>query len=147
MRLQADHVEYNSDTYQAVARGHVVFDYENQHLEGDEAELNVDTGRGTFRNVHGEIRLERQPNAMVLVSDNPLYFEAKEVERFGQDYYEIYHSWFTICESKSPTWQFYAPEAKLTVGKSVAMVNANYRMFRVPLFWAPYSIIGDGGRR
>ena len=146
MRLQADHVEYNTDTYQAIARGHVVFDYENQHLEGDEAQVNVDTGRGTFRNVHGEIRLERQPNAMVLVSDNPLYFEAKEVERFGQDYYEIYHSWFTICESKSPTWQFYAPEAKLTVGKSVAMVNANYRMFRVPLFWAPYATAPAGSR-
>jgi LPS-assembly protein len=146
MRLQADHVEYNSDTYQAVARGHVVFDYENQHLEGDEAELNVDTGRGTFRNVRGEIRLERQPNPMLLVSENPLYFEAKDVERFGQDYYEIHHSWFTICEPKSPTWQFYAPAAKLTVGKSVAMVNANYRMFRVPLFWSPYSTAPAGSR-
>jgi len=146
MRLQADHVEYNTDTYMAIARGHVIFDYENQHLEGDEAQLNVDTGRGTFRNVRGEIRLQRQPNPMVLVSENPLYFEAKEVERFGQDYYEIYHSWFTICEPKSPTWQFYTPEAKLTVGKSVALVNANYRMFRIPLFWSPYATAPAGSR-
>jgi len=146
MRLQADHVEYNSDTYVAIARGHVIFDYENQHMEGDEAEMNVDTGRGTFKNVRGEIRLQRQPNAMVLVSENPLYFEAKEVDRFGQDYYEIHHSWFTICEPKSPTWQFFAPEAKLTVGKTVALVNANYRMFRIPLFWSPYATAPAGSR-
>ena len=137
MRLQADHVEYNSDTYQAVARGHVVFDFENQHLEGDEAELNVNSGRGTFHNVRGQLRLLRQPNPMLLVSENPLYFEARQVERFGEDYYEIYHSWFTVCEPQKPTWQFYAPQAKLTVGKSVALINANFRLFSVPLFWTP----------
>lgn len=146
MRLQADHVEYNADTYQALARGHVVFDFENQHLEGDEAEVNVETGRGTFRNVRGEIRLERQPNPMLLVSENPLYFEAQQVDRFGQDYYEIHHAWFTVCEPKSPTWQFYAPEAKLTIGKSVALVNSNFRMFRVPLFWSPFATAPAGSR-
>jgi len=146
MRLQADHVEYNTDTYQAIARGHVVFDYENQHLEGDEAQLNVNTGRGTFRNIRGEIRLERQGNPLLLVSENPLYFEAQQVERYGEDYYEIYHSWFTVCEPRKPTWQFYAPEAKLTVGKSVAMVNANFRLFRVPLFWSPYATAPAGSR-
>jgi LPS-assembly protein len=144
MRLQADHVEYNTDTYQAIARGHVIFDYENQHLEGDEVQLNVDSGRGTFHNVRGEIRIQRQPNPVLLVSDNPLYFEAQTVERFGEDYYEIYHSWFTICEPKKPTWQFYAPEAKLTVGKTVAMVNANFRLFRVPLFWSPFATAPAG---
>jgi LPS-assembly protein len=146
MRLQADHVEYNSDTYQAVARGHVIFDYENQHLEGDEVQLNVDTGRGSFRNVRGEIRLQRQANPMLLVSENPLYFEAQQVERFGPDYYEIYHSWFTICEPQKPTWQFYAPEAKLTVGKSVALINSNFRLFRVPLFWSPFATAPAGSR-
>ena len=144
MRLQADHVEYNTETNDAIARGHVVFDYENQHLEGDEAQLNVGTGRGTFRNVRGEIRLQRQPNPMLLVSENPLYFEAQQVERLGPDDYEIHHSWFTVCEPKQPTWQFYAPDAKLTIGKSVAMVNANFRLFRVPLFWSPYATAPAG---
>jgi LPS-assembly protein len=146
MRLQADHVEYNSDTYQAVARGHVVFDYENQHLEGQAVELNVDTGRGTFHNVRGEIRLQRQPNPMLLVSENPLYFEAQQVERFGQDYYEIHHAWFTVCEPNRPTWQFYAPQAKLTLGKSVAMVNANFRLFHIPLIWSPFATAPTGSR-
>jgi LPS-assembly protein len=139
MHLQADHVEYNNDTSQAVARGHVVFDYQNQHLEGDEADFNVASGKGVFRNVRGMIRLERRPNPLVLVSENPLYFEAKEVDRLSEDRYDIHHAWLTICDPRRPTWQFYAPEAKVTLEKSVALVSSNFRFYRVPLFWLPYA--------
>ena len=57
-RLRADHVEYNDQTNEAIARGHVQFDYESQHLEGDEAHYNVGTGRGTFLNVRGTVKIE-----------------------------------------------------------------------------------------
>ena len=144
MHLQADHVEYNNDTNEALARGHVVFDFENQHLEGDEAQLNVGTGKGVFRNVRGSIHLERRPNPLVLVSENPLYFEAKEVDRLSEDVYDVHHAWFTICDPRSPTWQFYAPEARVTLEKSVAMVNANFRLYHVPLLWSPYATAPAG---
>jgi LPS-assembly protein len=144
MQLQADHVEYNSVTYEAVARGHVKFDFENQHLDGDEGQLNVSTGQGTFRNVHGMVKLERRPNPLLLVTENPLYFEAKEVERLSADEYDIHHAWFTICDPRKPTWQFYTPEAKITLQKSVAMVHANFRLYRVPLIWMPYATAPAG---
>lgn len=144
MRLQADHVEYNTDTTDALARGHVIFDYENQHLEGDQASLNVGTGRGTFQNVRGMVRLERRPNPLLLVSENPLYFEAAQVDRLSEDVYVVHHGWFTICEPRSPTWQFYAPQAKVTLEKSVALVNSNFRLYRVPLFWTPYATAPAG---
>src|SRR2546429_9408603 len=46
MRLRADHVEYNDKTHDALAQGHVQFDFENQHLEADEAHYNFSTGVG-----------------------------------------------------------------------------------------------------
>jgi LPS-assembly protein len=144
MRLQADHVEYSNDTNVAIARGHVVFDYQNEHLEGDEAELNVSTGKGFFRNVTGRIRAQRRPNPLVLVSEEPLSFQAREVDRLSDDSYEVHHAWFTVCDPRHPTWQFYAPEAKVTLEKSVALVNANFRLFRVPLFWLPYGSLPTG---
>src|SRR5215469_4869689 len=52
-RLQADHVEYNEKTSEAVSRGHVFYDYLNEHLEATEAHYNVSTGRGTLREVRG----------------------------------------------------------------------------------------------
>jgi LPS-assembly protein len=144
MHLQADHVEYSDQTNMAKARGHVVFDYENQHLEGDEGELNVATGKGVFLNVRGSIHLNRRPNPLVLVTENPLYFEGKQVDRISEDVYVVHHGWFTVCEPTRPTWQFYAPEAHITLEKSVAMVNANYRIYRVPLFWMPYTTAPAG---
>lgn len=144
MRLQADHVEYNTDTSQAVARGHVIYDYQNEHLEADEAQLNVATNKGTFQNVRGSIRLDRRPNPLVLITQNPLYFEAKEVDRLSEDIYLVHHGWFTVCEPQRPTWQFYAPEAKVTLDKSVALVNSDFRMYRIPLFWLPYATAPAG---
>jgi LPS-assembly protein len=146
MRLQADHVEYNNDTNQAVARGHVIYDYQNEHLEADEAQLNVGTNKGTFQNVRGSVHLDRHPNPLLLVSENPLYFQATKVDRLSEDVYLVHHGWFTVCNPRSPTWQFYAPEAKVTLEKTVALVNANFRVYRVPLFWVPYATAPAGDR-
>jgi LPS-assembly protein len=144
LRLRADQVEYNSITSQAIARGHIQFDFDNQHIESDESELNISTGRGTFKNVRGTIKLERRPNPSVLITQNPLYFEAKEVERLSGDNYIVRHAWFTVCDPQRPTWQFYAPEAKITLNKRVALVNSNFRLFRVPLVWLPFATTPAG---
>ena len=39
--------------------------------------------------MRGTIKIERRPNPSVLLSDNPLYFEARDVERFPKDTYVI----------------------------------------------------------
>jgi LPS-assembly protein len=144
MRLQADHMEFNNDTNEAVVRGHVIYDYQNEHIEADEGQLNIGTNKGTFQNVRGSIHLQRQPNPLLLVTENPLYFEAKQVDRLSEDVYLVHHGWFTVCEPQDPTWQFYAPEAKVVLEKSVAAVNANYRVYRIPLFWMPYATAPAG---
>src|SRR4029077_18389971 len=104
LRLRADHIEYNNKTSESVARGHVQFDYENQHLEADEADFNVSTGRGLFRNVRGTVKIERRPNPSLLVSENPLYFEAHEVERLPGDVYLVHEAWITVCDPEHPKW-------------------------------------------
>jgi LPS-assembly protein len=143
-RLQADHAEYNDATSESYARGHVRFDYNNEHLEADEAHYNVSTGHGTFTNVRGTIKLERRPNPLILVSQNPLYFEAPEVERLSADVYLVNHGWITICDPAHPTWQFYSPHARIRLNKTVAVVNANFRLYRVPLVWLPYATAPAG---
>jgi LPS-assembly protein len=143
-RLQADHVEYNDETNEAIVRGHVVFDYENQHLEADDAHYNVSTGRGTFLNVRGTVKIERRANPSVLITDNPLYFEARNVEKFNNDLYFLTNAWITVCDPEHPKWQFYAPHAHVRVDKTMALVNANFRLFKVPLIWLPYATAPAG---
>lgn len=143
-RLRADHVEYNIKTYEAVATGHVQLDYNNEHLEADEAHYNVSTGHGLFHNVHGTVKIERSPNPAVLLSDNPLFFEARDVERFAGDVYLVHRAWITVCDPEHPKWQFYAPHARIRLDKTAALVNANFRLFRVPLIWLPYATAPAG---
>ena len=144
MRLRADHLEYNDTTHDSLAQGHVQFDYENEHLEADEAHFNFMTGVGTFRNVRGSIKILRRPNPVVLVSDNPLYFEAHQVERYANNVFVVHQAWITICDQERPTWQMFAPRARIRLNKSVALVNANFRLFKVPLLWLPYATAPAG---
>jgi LPS-assembly protein len=146
MRLRADHVEYNDKTRDALALGHVQFDYQNQHLDADEARYNFATGFGRFTNVRGSVKILRRPNPMVLVSENPLYFEAREVERYPDDVLLIRQAWITICDRERPTWRMFAPRARIRLNKSVALVNANFRLYKVPLVWLPYASAPAGQR-
>src|ERR1700720_2906320 len=73
MRLRADHIEYDSKTYDMLARGHVIFDYNTQHIEGNEGRYNVHSDQGVFLHVHGTITVARRPNPNVLLSTNPIY--------------------------------------------------------------------------
>jgi len=79
-----------------------------------------------------------------VVSDNPLYFEARQVERYANDIYIVHQAWITVCDQERPTWQMFAPRARIRLNKSVAMVNANFRLYKVPLIWLPYATAPAG---
>ena len=144
--LRADHVEYNNRTHDATATGHVTFDYENQHIQADAAQYNVSTGAGKFHNVKGDVKISRRPNPMVLLTDNPLHFEARDVDKLAGDIYIIRQAWITVCDPEHPKWQFFARRARVRLDKDVALVNANFRFFRVPLIWLPYATAPAGQR-
>lgn len=146
LRLRADHMEYNAATSEVIARGHVEFDYQNQHLEASEARFNVETGAGTFIDVRGAVRIERRPNTTILVTENPLYFEAREIQRRDASTYVLRGVWLTVCEPDRPKWKFYAQRATVHLDKDVAMVNANFRLFRIPLLYLPYATAPAGRR-
>jgi LPS-assembly protein len=143
-RLRADHVQYNPKTYAAAAHGHVQLDVDTQHIAAESADFNVKTGEGRFEHVRGEVRAEHRSNAYILVSPNPLTFEAREVRRLDSRTYTIESAWLTVCEPDKPNWKFFATHATLHVDHSVAMVNANFRLLRVPLLYLPYATVPAG---
>ncbi len=144
--LRADHVEYNNRTHDALATGHVTFDYENQHIQAASTQYNVSTGAGKFHEVRGDVKISRRPNPMVLLTDNPLHFEARDVDKLAGDIYIIRQAWITVCDPEHPKWQFFARRARVRLDKDVALVNANFRFLRVPLIWLPYATAPAGQR-
>jgi LPS-assembly protein len=143
-RLRADRIDYNQTTQDVTAVGHVVFDRDTEHLESDDAFYNMKTRAGTFHHVHGNLKARSRPNVQVLVSPNPLTFEADEVDRVDDQTYKIHKGQFTVCTPDKPTWQFFAPFATVHINQKVALLNANFRLYRIPLFWFPYSTLPDG---
>src|SRR5271154_2576656 len=152
-RLRADHVEYNEDTRVVIARGHVQLDYLTQHLEATDARYELATGRGTFHNVRATFAVQRRPpapqrevNAMerqpaqtLLISPNPIYFEAQEAERIDENTYIVHRSWMTVCDPDRPTWKFYTPKATVRLKTSLRLENGNFRLFSIPVMYLPYA--------
>ena len=138
-RLRADHVEYNGETQVVVARGNVQLNYLTQHVEAEDARYELRTGRGIFHHVRATFAMQRRPSSTLLVSPNPLYFEAEEAERVNENTYRVHKAWLTVCDPKHPTWRFYAPEATVELRKSVHLENGNFRLFSVPVLYLPYA--------
>lgn len=137
VRLRADHVEWNQETDVVTARGHVQLDYATQHVEADDAEYELRTGRGKFHHVHAGFALQRRATPTLLISPNPLYFEAEEADRLDENTYRIHKAWLTVCDPNRPTWKFYAPVATIQLQKSVRLENGNFRLLQVPVLYLP----------
>ena len=145
MRLRADHLEYNDKTHEAAAQGHVQFDYENQHLEATEAHYNFATGAGTFSNVRGNDQdsAPAEPHGAG-VGKSAVFRSARRSSGCADDVFVVHQAWITVCDQERPTWQMFAPRAKIRLNKSVALVNANFRLYKVPLIWLPYATAPAG---
>jgi lipopolysaccharide assembly outer membrane protein LptD (OstA) len=114
LRLRADHVQYNSKTYLVTARGNVQLDADTQHLTADSAEFNVRSGEGRFEHVRGEVRMDHRENSYILVSPNPLVFEAQEVRRLDNRTYTIEHAWLPCANRTSQVGNFSPPTPRCT---------------------------------
>src|SRR5260370_9506811 len=141
MRLRADHIEYDCQTSDVLARGNVVFDYNTQHIEAPEGYYNIRTDQGAFVHVRGTINVARRPNPNVLFSTNPISFEADEVDRVGEQTYVFRKAWLTICMPNRPVWKFYSVRSTLKVDDKVVLVRANFRLLNVPLIYLPYASV------
>lgn len=147
VRLRTDHLEWNKQTDVVTARGHVQFDYMTQHVEADDAQYNLHTGRGTFHHVRATFALQRRPTPTLLVSRNPITFEAQEADRLNENTYRIRKAWLTVCDLEHPTWKFYAPEATIELQQSVHLENGNFRFLSVPVLYLPYATFPAEKRR
>src|ERR1700684_3419880 len=134
-RLRADHAEYDSEKQVVVAHGNLQLDYLTQHIEADDGRYELVTHHGTFHHVRGTFVVQRRPSTTLLISPNPLYFDAEEADRVDEDTYVIQHAWLTVCDPDRPTWKFYAPKATIRLQKTVHLENGNFRLFTIPILY------------
>ena len=154
MKLTADEVTYNEASGEVVATGHVLFIDPRSHIVAAEVHYNVRTEVGWFSNANGYIHTSTRPRprpaasenpyyvqadrSKVLYTQNPLYFQAKEMDRVDEDTYTVRHGRFTTCDCENKGWSFSAGEARLELDDKAIARDSVIRFLGVPIFYFPF---------
>jgi len=147
--LQADHVDYDSDTGDVAATGHVlVTGGENdERIQASHGTMNVTTQTGRFYDVSGSVGMKPAAAAkpggapgtqrLVYANSNPFLFTGRMVVKTGPREYEVYDGTVTSCQLPRPDWLLYGAKFILDEDKARA-TNSIFHLMGLPLLWLPY---------
>ena len=138
MILKADEIDYNQETGDAEARGHVYFQHfeRNEIIVASRAKYNTETQVGRFDQPRGYAKTKIQSHPGMLTSDNPFYFEGEWAERQGEKYI-LYNGMITGCIMPKPWWTLRGPKFDIIPDERALAYKAVFRLRKVPLFYAP----------
>ncbi|MBS1876161.1 MAG: LPS-assembly protein LptD [Acidobacteria bacterium] len=163
MLLQADEIDYDSDSGKAQARGHVRFNHyaNGEKMTASRADYNIDEQTGTFWDVAGSSPAKIDARPGMLTTSSPFYFEGEWAER-QKDKYILYKGYVTDCKVPNPWWILKGPKfdiiphQRALAYKTIFWLNLpSGRRFglpgtlRVPLLYAPafYKSLAKNPRR
>jgi LPS-assembly protein len=156
--IQADHIEYDSDTGDVTATGHLMVSGGPKHEEihASHGTFNVQTDTGTFYDVTGSIGLRlaigkqnannavvtglaaANPTRAVYDNGNPFLFTGRMVVKKGPDIYDVIDGSVTSCQLPKPDWLLSGALFSLDGDKAKAK-NTIFHLLNVPLLYLPYA--------
>jgi LPS-assembly protein len=137
--VQADHIEYDSDSGELTARGHLraTGGVNHEIITASHGTMNVNTETGRFYDVSGSVGLKSSGHKMTYASSNPFLFTGRIVVKTGPQDYEVYGGTVTSCQLEHPDWLLYAGKFTLDSEKARAQ-NSVFRVLNVPVLYLPY---------
>ena len=137
--IEADHIEYNEDSGDLSASGHLhVSGGRNQEeLRASHGSVNLKTQIGRFYDVTGSAGVKTGGKRLIYVSGNPFLFTGREVVKTGPQSYEIHDGTLTSCRLPHPDWLFSAGLFSVD-GETARAKNSVFRLLNVPVFYFPY---------
>ena len=138
MLLKADELDWNQDTGEVEARGHVHFEHfeRGEKMDCDRAEYNIDDETGKFYVVTGSATSQIKARPGMLTTTNPYYFQGKWAERL-KDHYILHDGFLTDCLVPRPWWVLKGPVFDVVPGDRAIARNSWFYLKRVPLFYSP----------
>ena len=139
MLLRADELDYNADTGDLEARGHVHFEHfvRGEKLDCEKAEYNVNTETGKFYEVSGSANARIQARRGLLTTQNPFYFQGKWADRI-KDRYILHQGFLTDCELPRAWWRLRAPRFEVVPGDHAIARSSWFYLRGMPLIYFPY---------
>lgn len=127
IKMHADKATINFKTKDVTAQGHVVITQGPTQLSGDQAIFNLDTKTGTFFHARGSM-------------EPAMYFTGDKLEKISEETYRLTNGVLTSCDLDSPSWSIHVRSATITVDNYAHLHDLNFRVHRLPIFWAPWLI-------
>jgi len=149
--VKADHVEYDTETGELTANGHlhVTGGANHEDITASHGTMNLDRQTGRFYDVTGSVGLKTSGlSTTTYANSNPFLFTGRMVVRTGPQEYEIYDGTLTSCQLPDPDWML--DSAKFTVDSEKAKArNSIFRIMNIPLLYLPYVThpADSGGRQ
>lgn len=139
--LHADKVNYNQDTGEVRAEGHLQLDGgpADEHILADHATLNLDLDTGRFYDVTGSVGVRGNLNRrkVIYTTPNPFLFTGRVVIKRGPQEFRVLDGTMTSCRLPNPDWLISAGRIDLANGQASAH-NALFRVLNVPIIYLPY---------
>jgi len=137
-KIEADELDYDEDTGEVEARGHVRFEsfIEGDKLECDHGKYNVNDQTGVFWDVRGTSPPNIVARPGLLMTSNPFYFEGKWAERLT-DKYILHEGFVTDCKIPKPWWRLQAPKFDIIPHQRAIGYHAVFYLKGLPLFYFP----------
>ncbi|MEE9257160.1 MAG: LPS assembly protein LptD [bacterium] len=127
-RVQADHIEIQTETRDAVATGNIIFQTQNDRLVGSRMEFNLDSERIVIHDARGYI-------------GGAYYITAGTIRRLSEDRYEVIDGTFTTCEGDTPTWAFHTAKATFQIEGYAYLKAPLISLMGIPAAALPYAIL------
>jgi LPS-assembly protein len=139
MMLRADEVDYNTDTGDSEARGHVHFEQfvRGEKLDCDHMEYNLNSETGKFYDVSGSASARIQARRGLLITQTPFYFQGKWAERL-EDHYILHDGFLTDCVLPAAWWRVKGPIFYVIPGDHAIARNSWFYLKGIPLVYFPY---------
>ncbi len=138
-RVEADHVEYDSDSGELTATGHLRATGGENHevITASHGTLNLKAQTGRFYDVSGSVGIKQSGRKATYVSANPFLFTGRLVVKTGPHEYHVYDGTVTSCQLPHPDWLLSAGEFSIDADKARAK-NSVFKLLNVPLLYLPY---------
>ena len=128
--LHADKMNYNEDTGEARAEGHVELDGgpADEHILADHATMNLNLDTGRFYNVTGSVGVRQNVSRkkVIYTTTNPFLFTGRVVIKNGPDQFRVISGTMTSCRLPHPDWVIAAGRIDMT-GEQASARNAIFR--------------------
>jgi LPS-assembly protein len=139
--VKADHVEYDTETGELTANGHLDVSGGPNHedIKASHGTMNLNRQTGRFYDVTGSVGVKSTGHGMTYANTNPFLFTGRMVVRTGPQQYEIYDGTVTSCQLPNPDWMLYSGKFLVDMdSKKAKAQNSTFRLMNIPVLFLPY---------